>query len=374
MTEVNSITATNSASNAVGIARYDLTAPSDNVGTMSFGDFLDMVNPLQHIPVASSIYRAVTGETINPVSRIAGDALFGGIMGLASAGIAALGAAADEGFAAANGGKDVSQTIVAALSGDDSDSSVQTASSATPDATTTTTAAPVLESVSPDTQTQAVQVALLQTPARQSPILDMPDFSATSTTAQTSAAPATTASVSATTLADASTSTSAPTGIAIDRSKQAYGGVMDSTMMQNAMQNQTLALALAGGQQALQSQHSLRNSRFSTTGASPVTATTAQSAALPLPGNTPMLSGGPTSAANQTPSVSALTNATPVPANTNTADATAASATSALPAALRSIPQTGNSNLKTIKGLDNYRITAQRVPIPYVGTTVNVTN
>lgn len=47
----------------------------------TFGDFLDIINPLQHIPVVSTIYRAITGDKINPGARIAGGGLFGGPIG-----------------------------------------------------------------------------------------------------------------------------------------------------------------------------------------------------------------------------------------------------------------------------------------------------
>src|SRR5215472_4200653 len=47
----------------------------------SFHDILNIVNPLQHLPVISTIYRAVTGDTIKPFDKIAGDTLFGGPMG-----------------------------------------------------------------------------------------------------------------------------------------------------------------------------------------------------------------------------------------------------------------------------------------------------
>ena len=50
----------------------------------SFGDLLSVINPLQHIPIVGSIYRAITGDTIHPVSRILGGALFGGPIGLVS--------------------------------------------------------------------------------------------------------------------------------------------------------------------------------------------------------------------------------------------------------------------------------------------------
>ncbi|MDQ2101599.1 hypothetical protein QSG27_02715, partial [Azospirillum sp. C340-1] len=48
---------------------------------MSFGDFLDIINPLQHIPVVSSIYREITGDTIKPSSKVIGGILFGGPLG-----------------------------------------------------------------------------------------------------------------------------------------------------------------------------------------------------------------------------------------------------------------------------------------------------
>ncbi|KAA0682815.1 hypothetical protein [Roseomonas genomospecies 6] len=48
---------------------------------MSFGDFLDIINPLQHIPVVNSIYREITGDTIKPSSKVIGGILFGGPLG-----------------------------------------------------------------------------------------------------------------------------------------------------------------------------------------------------------------------------------------------------------------------------------------------------
>jgi hypothetical protein len=49
----------------------------------TFGDIIDIVNPLQHIPIVSSIYRKITGDTIAPAMEIAGGALFGGPFGAA---------------------------------------------------------------------------------------------------------------------------------------------------------------------------------------------------------------------------------------------------------------------------------------------------
>jgi hypothetical protein len=50
----------------------------------SFHDVLDAINPLQHIPVVSAVYRWLTGDTIGAVPRIAGDTLYGGPLGFLS--------------------------------------------------------------------------------------------------------------------------------------------------------------------------------------------------------------------------------------------------------------------------------------------------
>ena len=52
----------------------------------TFLDFLDIVNPLQHLPVVSSYYRKLTGDTIDPVPLIAGSTLFFGPIGGAISG------------------------------------------------------------------------------------------------------------------------------------------------------------------------------------------------------------------------------------------------------------------------------------------------
>ena len=48
----------------------------------SFADLLDVINPLQHIPLVSSIYRRLTGDEISPHARIIGATLYGGPLGL----------------------------------------------------------------------------------------------------------------------------------------------------------------------------------------------------------------------------------------------------------------------------------------------------
>lgn len=66
--------------------RQDLPADSyrQTGGEFGFGDLVDMVNPLHHIPVVGHIYRGVTGDEIKPIGNIVGGAVFGGPLGAAS--------------------------------------------------------------------------------------------------------------------------------------------------------------------------------------------------------------------------------------------------------------------------------------------------
>src|SRR5688572_6968383 len=52
-------------------ARPDIayeTLPEDD--GYSFGDVIDMINPLQHLPVIGMLYRKFTGDTIKPFAAI----------------------------------------------------------------------------------------------------------------------------------------------------------------------------------------------------------------------------------------------------------------------------------------------------------------
>ena len=51
----------------------------------TFLDLLDIINPLQHIPVVSTIYRSLTGDDIGLAARFIGSGLFGGVFGVANA-------------------------------------------------------------------------------------------------------------------------------------------------------------------------------------------------------------------------------------------------------------------------------------------------
>lgn len=58
---------------------------SESGGPEPFGfdDIIDMVNPLQHIPLVNRVYRHVTGDEIQPVSKIIGGSIYGGPAGAA---------------------------------------------------------------------------------------------------------------------------------------------------------------------------------------------------------------------------------------------------------------------------------------------------
>jgi hypothetical protein len=75
-----------------------------------FHDLLDIVNPLQHLPVISTLYRWITGDTIGNLPRIVGDAIYGGIPGFVSGLVGVL--------VKEETGKDVGEHVVATLFGD----------------------------------------------------------------------------------------------------------------------------------------------------------------------------------------------------------------------------------------------------------------
>lgn len=86
-------------------------APSP-VAEEAFGflDLIDMINPLQHIPVIGTLYRAVTGDTIKPISQIVGGAAFGGVLGAAGGLVNAI--------AQEETGKDIGENVLGFVMGD----------------------------------------------------------------------------------------------------------------------------------------------------------------------------------------------------------------------------------------------------------------
>lgn len=83
-------------SSAAELTTSQPTAPAPNTGAAEpgepdarafFANVLDIINPLQHIPVVSTIYRAMTGDEISGPAKLVGGALFGGVVGAAAAAV-----------------------------------------------------------------------------------------------------------------------------------------------------------------------------------------------------------------------------------------------------------------------------------------------
>jgi hypothetical protein len=100
--------------------------PDTGTVDMDFWDFVDIVNPLQHIPVVNTIYRELTGDSIKGVSRIIGGGIFGGVIGL----VAGIGSA----IVAETTGKDPGEHVLAMLTGSDDETPATTGNTAVADA------------------------------------------------------------------------------------------------------------------------------------------------------------------------------------------------------------------------------------------------
>ncbi|MEO1091029.1 MAG: hypothetical protein AAFX81_10375 [Pseudomonadota bacterium] len=75
-----------------------------------FDDLLDIVNPLQHLPVVGSVYRARTDDEIGAIPRLLGGTLFGGVLGAVSAAVNLVVQAAT--------GRDLGDIVTAAFMGE----------------------------------------------------------------------------------------------------------------------------------------------------------------------------------------------------------------------------------------------------------------
>ena len=80
-------------------------------GEDGFGidDVIAAINPLQQLPIISTIYRAITGDTIDVGPRLVGGAIYGGVIGFVSAAVDA----AVEGST----GQDIGGNVMSALFG-----------------------------------------------------------------------------------------------------------------------------------------------------------------------------------------------------------------------------------------------------------------
>lgn len=81
------------------------------INDLSFWDVLDVINPLQHIPLLSIAYREITGDEIHPSARVLGGALYGGPLGLMAG---AMNAAFEQ-----ETGRDIAGNAMAVLRGEE---------------------------------------------------------------------------------------------------------------------------------------------------------------------------------------------------------------------------------------------------------------
>ncbi|MDR3518568.1 MAG: hypothetical protein P4M00_22460 [Azospirillaceae bacterium] len=88
--------------------------PDSGTAEFSFHDIIDTLNPLQHLPLVGTVYRAITGDTESPMARVLGGILYGGPTGFLSATFDAIVEQTD--------GKDPESQVVAWVTGDDSPS------------------------------------------------------------------------------------------------------------------------------------------------------------------------------------------------------------------------------------------------------------
>lgn len=132
---------------AAGVEAPDEGANFFGEDGLDFGDFLDLINPLQHLPIISTIYRHLTGDEISQGSRIFGGALYGGPVGLASA---VLDAAVEQ-----VSGKDMGALAMSLLDSDEDPATPDTAIADAPNAETSgaaTVEAGAKDAAQPDPQ------------------------------------------------------------------------------------------------------------------------------------------------------------------------------------------------------------------------------
>jgi hypothetical protein len=146
--------------------------PDTGTVDMDFWDFVDIVNPLQHIPVVNTIYRELTGDSIKGVSRIIGGGIYGGVIGL----VAGIGSA----IVAETTGKDPGEHVLAMLTGSDDETPVTTGNTAVADAAPPSVGAAMA----------ATPAAIPATPAASSQPAAVPSAPAAATVAMTESAAA----------------------------------------------------------------------------------------------------------------------------------------------------------------------------------------
>lgn len=92
---------------------------------LSFGDVLDAINPLNHIPIVADVFANITGHKASAGARLAGGALFGGPIGVAASIATLL-------FEEGAGGKSPAEALYAAVTGSEPSTQMATNDAVTP--------------------------------------------------------------------------------------------------------------------------------------------------------------------------------------------------------------------------------------------------
>jgi hypothetical protein len=166
-----------------------ITAGAD--GKSFFENVLDIVNPLEHLPIVSTIYHALTGNQSGDVEKVAGDTLYGGVIGLASS-------VADLAFEKITG-KDFGDTMLSmvGLGGDDSGKNTVLAANTAKAPDTETAATAALNTASLTSNARITPVAMPFMPSVIAPLATPAQLTAPATVAPATASPATVAPATA---------------------------------------------------------------------------------------------------------------------------------------------------------------------------------
>lgn len=143
---------------AKGVEKKDMALFGED--GFGFDDFLDIINPLQHIPVISNLYRKFTGDELSPGARMIGGGIFGGGIGLASS---VINTAIE-----AETGKDIGGHVLGFMTGEetpqDSQTTVANAEKTSQTVTESKTAQSPVAEAAPSAAAQQTSAAVL-TPA-----------------------------------------------------------------------------------------------------------------------------------------------------------------------------------------------------------------
>jgi hypothetical protein len=205
---------------------------------LTFSDVLDTLNPLQHIPVVAQIYRHLTGDTISPVARVAGDTLYGGPIGLVTS-------VADSAISAVSG-KDVGEHVFASLFGEDKPSTAVASAAATPEAAAAANAALTTGSIAASAPAATQTVAQNQ-PAKAGQTKPVPQLSPEAFNALMGSFSNPGAAKAANPSLAAASTSAAPSASAAQFTKTAASQIAATKAANSLPGNQAIALATAGG-------------------------------------------------------------------------------------------------------------------------------